>query len=164
MAGESGSSHARATRCGETPCAAISDSAGLLPNCPARSRLRGYDIPPACGGSFPAVGDNAAVLRITGFAERELLLGYTWAESPSGMTGFQDCWLSLWQLYMLKKTPDKQAAWQWMQEFTSPKYDTSNFKQFGVDLMYQSTCGNKEWIRELLCRREIQSVQDQDPL
>jgi multiple sugar transport system substrate-binding protein len=60
-----------------------------------------------------------------------------WKVAPDPQPGFT--WLSLWQLYMAKTTADKSAAWKWMEAFTAPSNDVTNFETYGIDPMYAAT-------------------------
>jgi ABC-type glycerol-3-phosphate transport system substrate-binding protein len=63
-----------------------------------------------------------------------------WAVMPDPRPGL--IWLSLWQLYMTKCTPDVQAAWKWMTTYSSPATDQTLFTKYGVNPSFEQTYDN----------------------
>lgn len=60
-----------------------------------------------------------------------------WGVAPYPEGGFPD--LSLWNLYIPKKSKHPDAAWKWVDTFTNEQNSTENFIKYGIGSVYTSS-------------------------
>ncbi len=60
-----------------------------------------------------------------------------WSQVPFPGEGFP--WLSLWQLFIPKSTKNKDAAWQWIQEYAGEANAKEWYVKYGIGSVWQST-------------------------
>ena len=62
------------------------------------------------------------------------------AAYPKG--GFS--WLSLWNLFIPKESKNPEAAWKWIETYTSEKNATAQFVKYGIGSCYTSSYSNQD--------------------